>query len=134
MKDFSSLTNNILDKSSLQAFVTDKWFYSDGIILYPVFPPVFHTVLESFLTTGHLNTRFFVNPFPHKPWFLRVCSTNLLKTLWKKEKLLATSNFSFSHNVFNTYGEISAIFIEFRIVVCELFQFGSVKNCGLGKD
>ena len=30
---------------------------------------------------------------------LLVCSTSLLKTLWKKEKLLVTSNFSFSHNV-----------------------------------
>ena len=25
------------------------------------------------------------NPFPNKPWFLRVCSTILLKTLWEKE-------------------------------------------------
>ena len=24
-------------------------------------------------------------PFPNKPWFLRVCSTSLLKTLWEKE-------------------------------------------------
>ena len=24
-----------------------------------------------------------VNPFPNKPWFLRVCSTGLLKTLWE---------------------------------------------------
>ena len=38
-----------------------------------------------------------VNPFPNKPWFLRVCSISLLKTLWEKEKLLVTSNFSFSH-------------------------------------
>ena len=37
-----------------------------------------------------------VNPFQNKPWFLRVCSTSLLKTLWEKEKLLVTSNFSFS--------------------------------------
>ena len=37
-----------------------------------------------------------INPFPNKPWFLRVCSTSLLKTLWEKEKLLVTSNFSFS--------------------------------------
>ena len=39
------------------------------------------------------------NPFPKKPWFLRVCGTSLLKTLWEKEKLLVTSNFSFSHSV-----------------------------------
>ena len=30
------------------------------------------------------------------PWFLHVCSTNSLKTLWEKEKLIVTSNFSFS--------------------------------------
>ena len=36
------------------------------------------------------------NPLPNKPWFLRVCSTSLLKTLWEKEKLLNMSNFSFS--------------------------------------
>ena len=41
-----------------------------------------------------------VNPFPNKLWFLRVCSMNLLKTLREKEKLLVTSNFSFSHSVF----------------------------------
>ena len=41
-------------------------------------------------------TKFKFNPFPNKPCFLRVCSTRLLKTLWEKEKLLVTSNFSFS--------------------------------------
>ena len=41
-----------------------------------------------------------VNPFPNMPWFLLVCCTSLLKTLWEKEKLLVTSNFSFSHSVF----------------------------------
>ena len=29
-----------------------------------------------------------------------VSNLNALKTLWEKEKLLVTSNFSFSHNVF----------------------------------
>ena len=28
-----------------------------------------------------------LNPFPNKPWFLHVCSTNLLKTLWKKGEI-----------------------------------------------
>ena len=36
------------------------------------------------------------NPFTNKPWFLGVCSTSFLKTLREKEKLLVTSNFSFS--------------------------------------
>ena len=67
-----------------------------------------------------------LNRFPNKPWFLRVCSTCLLKTLWEKEKLLVTSNFSFSPIVFYPFGELSAIFINFEIVVCQLFQFGRI--------
>ena len=62
-----------------------------------------------------------VNPFPNKPWFLHVCSTSLLKTLWEKEKLLVTSNFSFSRSVFYPFEELSAIFIKFKIVVCKHF-------------
>ena len=73
------------------------------------------------------------NPFPNDPWFLRVCSTNLSKTLWEKEKLLVTNNFSFSHNVFYLFGVLSAIFIKFEIVVCKLFQFGRVQNLSFGK-
>ena len=67
----------------------------------------------------------FFNPFQSKPWFLRVCSTNSLKTLWEKEKLLVTSNFSFCCSVFYLSEESSVIFIKFKIVVYKLFQFGS---------
>ena len=52
------------------------------------------------------------NPFPNKPWFLRVCSTSLLKTLWEKEKLLVMSNFSFTHSVF----------YPFRITLCHFHE------------
>ena len=41
-----------------------------------------------------------LHPSSNKPLFLRVCSTGPLKTLREKEKLLVTSNFSFSHSVF----------------------------------
>ena len=58
-------------------------------------------------------------PFLNKPWFLHVCSTNLLKTLREKEKLLFISYFSFFHNVFYHFGEL-------KIVVCKLFRFGKV--------
>ena len=51
---------------------------------------------HSFQTIKAIN----FNPFPNKPWFLPVCSRGLLKTLWEKEKLVVTSNFSFSHSVF----------------------------------
>ena len=65
-------------------------------------------------------------PFPNKPLFLLVCSASLLKTLPEKEKLLLTSNFSFSLSVFYTFRELSAIFIKFKIVICKLCQFGRV--------
>ena len=72
----------------------------------------------------------FVNPFPSNPWFLHVCSTSLLKKkkkkLWEKEKLLITSNFSISHSVFCAFGELSAIFIKLKFVVCKLFEFERV--------
>ena len=58
--------------------------------------------------TSPLPTKF--NPLPNKPWFLRVCSTSLLKTLLEKEKLLVTSNFSFFHSVFFSFAELSCHF------------------------
>ena len=47
-------------------------------------------------------------------------------TAGEKEKLLITSNFSFSHSVFYPFWELFAIFIKFEIIVCKLFQFGRV--------
>ena len=69
---------------------------------------------------------YIFNPFPNKPWFLSVCSMSLLKTLWEKEKLLETSNFSSSNSVFYLLGELSVIFIKFEIVICKHFVFGRV--------
>ena len=66
------------------------------------------------------------NPFPNKPRFLRVSTTNLLKTFWEKEKLLVTSNFSFFQSVFYPFEELAALFIQFEIVVCKLFGFRRV--------
>ena len=74
-----------------------------------------------------------LNPFPSKPWFLRFCSTSLLKTPWQREKLLEMSNFTFSYSVFNPLRQLNAIFINFEItVICELFQFGVVQNIVIG--
>ena len=41
------------------------------------------------------------NPFPKRPWFLRICSTSLLKTLREEEKLLIRA-FSPFPTVFST--------------------------------
>ena len=62
-----------------------------------------------------------------------ICNKSLLKTLWKKEKLLKTSNFPFSHSVFYLFGELSAISIQFKIAFCKLFQFGRVQILLFGK-
>ena len=66
-----------------------------------------------------------INSFPNKPWFLRVCSTSVLKTLREKEKLLV----SFSHSVSYMFEGLSKglklssansfNFEEFKIVVWE---------------
>ena len=85
-----------------------------------------HVQKEDSFIIGGEQVFFLIDPFPNKPWFLCVCRTSLLKTLWEKEKLLVTSNFSFSHCVFYLFGELSAIFIKSEIVVCKLFQFGRV--------
>ena len=55
-----------------------------------------------------------------------VSAVQVLKTMWEKEKLLMTSNFSFSHTVFYPFDKLSTIFIKLKIVVCKLFQFGRV--------
>ena len=81
----------------------------------------------------YLKIQSVINLFPNKPWFLCLCSASLFKTLWEKEKLLITSNFSFSHSVFYLFGELSTIFNKFEIVVCQLFHFGRVYNLLLGK-
>ena len=88
---------------------------------------LFQTASRGWFFTKRQNLRSAqINPFPNKPWFLLVCRTSLLKTLWEKEKWLVMSRFSFSHSVFYLFGELSAIFIKFEIVVCKLFQFGRV--------
>ena len=73
-----------------------------------------------------------INPFPNKPLFLRFCKASDLKTLREKEKLLVTSNFSFSYSVFYPLGELSTMFIK-QIFVCKFFQHGRVKNFSFGK-
>ena len=84
-------------------------------------------------TTNYMTVQDQLNPFPNKPWFLCVCSTSHLKTLWEKEKLLVTSNFSFSRSVFYLFGELAAIFIKSKIVLCQSFEYGRVKYLSFGK-
>ena len=58
----------------------------------------------------------------------------LLKTLWEKEKMLVTSIFSFSHNVFYPSTDEFKPLSHIWIVVCKCFQFGQVQNFVIGKE
>ena len=68
-----------------------------------------NNVFELLSTLGWRVAGLF-NPFPHNDTFWRLRETSLLKTLWEKEKLLVTNNFSFSHSVFYLW----TIFFHFR--------------------
>ena len=132
------ILENIVEKGEIaqneQFHLSHNVFYA--ICILKSFNIHISVVVCSFIKFGTVSkwcTRECVNPFPNKPWFLCVCSTSLLKTLWEEEKLLVTSNFSFSHGVFNCFGELPVILIKFEIVVCILFKFGRVSNLSLGR-
>ena len=74
-------------------------------------------------------------PLPNKPWFLHICRTSFLKTLWVKKKLLVMSNFFFIDCVFDPFEQPSSIFIKFEIVVCKLLivSLEESKICCLGE-
>ena len=62
------------------------------------------------------------------PTFNDLEKQNLLKTLWEKEKMLVTSFFSFSHNVFYPFQNKFHFFGHTYFVVCKCFQFLPVQN------
>ena len=123
-----SPNNKILCMSNLKAFADEKiveiYFGKDKKHFWKMLATsilsFYHNVFKRRLVQDNLTLS------QNKPWFLRVCSRTLLKTLWEKEKLLITSNFSFSHSVFYLLEELSAIFIKVEIVVSKLLQFGRV--------
>ena len=74
-----------------------------GYLCFLLFPQGFK--VESVIwSLKHRTVWWQDNPFPNKHWFLRVYSVSLLKTLWEKDKLLVTSNLSFSYSVLNPFG------------------------------
>ena len=105
--------------------LTTRYFRSTCTCKYLTFSKPFCTLSSNVIFLKRHGYSY--NPFSNKSWFLRVCSTSLLKTLWEKEKLLVTSNFSFFHSVFYPFKDISAIFIKFEIVVSKLSVWKSLK-------
>ena len=101
---------------------------------FPPFSSNFELSSANSFSLEESNICFLVKgPYPNNSWFLRVCISSFLKTLLEKKKLLVTSNFSLSHSVFYPFGQLSAILIKLKIVVCKVFQFGKVQNLLFGK-
>ena len=116
--------DKISDWSELKTFADDKFNITQMLI--SVFSRVENVVgrgenAGNQLLFSHNVSVKLINSFQNKPMFLRVCSIIFLETLWEKEKLLVTSNFSFSHSVSYPLGKLSAIFVKVKIVVCKLF-------------
>ena len=64
-----------------------------------------------------------------------VSAVQVLKRLWEKEKLLMTSNYSFSYSVFYPFGEPSITLIRFEIVFsANPFNLEASKICHFGKS
>ena len=95
-----------------------------------------HNVCKRLLFQGCQKSRLCGKGLTHSqtsPGFYMSGSTSLLKTWWKKEKLLVTSNISFSHCVFYQFLEFFDTLIKSELVVCKLFQLGRVKSLSFGK-
>ena len=75
-----------------------------------------------------------LNPLPNNSSVLRVCSTSLLKTLWEKEKLLVTSNFSFPKVLLQetTPSSIASSRFEIQYLTAALGRILFIKISGYG--
>ena len=76
-----------------------------------------------------------LNPFPNKLCFyvFAIEVHYILKTPCEKEKLLVTSNFSFSHSVFYTVGELLPFPSNLKLSSDNSFSLEQSKICGLEK-
>ena len=75
----------------------------------------------------------FVNPSPNTPEFLGVYRTRLLKTLREKEKLLVTSNFSFSDSVSTLLQNFLPFLSNMKLSSANSLSLAESKICCLGK-
>ena len=71
------------------------------------------------------------NLFPHNDTFWRPWETSFLKTLWEKEKMLVTSNFSFSHSVFYRWNNFLPFSSNFKLSSAKSFNLEESKICRL---
>ena len=96
------------------------------VLIYTV---TVHRVM--FRTLNSFFNKWCFNPFPNKPWFLRVCSTSLLRTLREKEKSLVMSDFSFSHSVFTCLENFLAFSSNLKLLSANPFSLEESEICHL---
>ena len=92
----------------------------------------FPTVFSKDLYCRHVKTRACLGK-SFNSLFLRVCCTSLFKTLWEKEKLLVTSNFSRTFStVFSTHLESCLPFLlNLKLSSANSFSLEESKLCCL---
>ena len=83
--------------------------------------------------TLKLQYSIFFNPFQNNPLFLCVCNISLKKTLWEEKKLLAMSNFSFTHGLFCPFGELSPILSNLPFLSANSFSLEYSKSFYSGR-
>ena len=75
-----------------------------------------------------------IDPFPNKPWLLRVCSTSLLKTLWGKGEIARNEQFLLFPTVFSTLLENFLPFSSnLKLSSANSFNLEESKICRLEK-
>ena len=78
-------------------------------------------------TDNYLLMHVFFNPFPHDSEFQLPWRWGSRKTLWEKEKMLETSIFSFSHNIFYPIKDkISSFLDHFHSIAFKNFYYFQV--------
>ena len=104
------------------SFIATFHLYTECVVKWcdSLFQISYHIIMEPsnpfYLTTDCI--------MPHNHDFKQPCIRRLLKTLQEKEKMLVTSMFSFSHNVFFPIKDRNHHFSNNEFVVCKCFQFG----------
>ena len=93
----------------------------------------FYKVLYLKMCSSDSCTCLYLNHFPNKPWFLRVCCTGLLKTPWEKEKLLVTSNSPFPAVFSSHFGSFLPFSSDLKLSSASRFSLEASKICSLGK-
>ena len=110
-----------VDQSEILSFGKELRYF---LLLSGTGPLIFFLVM-----TGHK----FIKSFAKHGLVFTVYSTSLLKTMQEKEKMPITNKFSFSHSVFNPFGEFLPFSSKSELLSANCFSLEKSKICRLGK-